>query len=66
MRIDPGIENLCRSNVFQLNSLKNDKSVLQESENSLRVPEEQSHPDGSLQSLVQPEFIKRIGVTKNG
>ena len=55
-----------KSSKFVLNSLKDDKSVLQEDLMSRKTNEERTNLESELQEILQPEFIKQIGLTKNG
>ena len=52
--------------VFQLNSLKDDRSVLQEDLISRKTNDEKTNLENELKILIEPEFIRQIGLTKNG
>ena len=54
------------SQTFKLQSVKDDKSVLQEDLLSRKTNEEKNNLDNELQVILQPEFIKSIGLTANG
>lgn len=56
-----------KSQTFRLHSIKDDKSVLQEDLLSRKTNEEKNNLDSELQVILQPEFIKSIGLsTANG
>ena len=43
---------------FKLQSMKDDRSMLQEDVMSRKTNEERNNPDNELQEVLQPEFIK--------
>jgi len=51
------------SNLFHLNSSNDDRSMLQEDNLSVRANE---NTEGELKQILNPDFIKHIGLTKNG
>ena len=46
--------------------MKDDRSMLQEDVLSRKTNEERNNMENELQEVLQPEFIKQFGLTKNG